>query len=269
MLRLASWIRPAGVSPVPVGAGAPGSRPQSRGETPAAERGVESLFGGSKRAGWNCSLVTETIGEPSRSCHGEGHVRQSLIRIGCGGSLRGTETCTRARSDHGTRETRLASLVSKDRPYKPSVKSGGGQRESEGAVVVEIGAQNNAPGAKGPRFDRACVGRERKGVAARQMRSKHPGGRRPVDPVASEMVLSATCWPVARAQPRCRLWAVAKRPQRRARRAKRSWWGDSPQAARCDRVPVGRVATPGRSSVSRVRENRTHGLKGESGTGLA
>jgi hypothetical protein len=30
------------------------------------ERGVESLFGGSKRAGWDCSPVTETIGEPSR-----------------------------------------------------------------------------------------------------------------------------------------------------------------------------------------------------------
>ncbi len=36
------------------------------------------------------------------------------------------------------------------------VKSGGAQRESEGAVVVVIGVQQNAPGAKGPRFDRAC-----------------------------------------------------------------------------------------------------------------
>ena len=36
------------------------------------ERGVGSLFGGSKRAGWNCSLVRHTIGEPSRSFHGEG-----------------------------------------------------------------------------------------------------------------------------------------------------------------------------------------------------
>jgi hypothetical protein len=45
------------------------------GEILAAERGVESLFGGSKRAGWDCSLVKVTIGEPSRSCHGEGHVR--------------------------------------------------------------------------------------------------------------------------------------------------------------------------------------------------
>ena len=106
-----------------------------------AERGVKSLFGGSKRVGWDCSLVRGTIGEPSRSCHGEGHVRQSWFRIGRGGSLRGTETCTRARSDHGTRETRLPGLVSEDRPYKPMVKAGGGQRESDGVVVVMIGVQ--------------------------------------------------------------------------------------------------------------------------------
>src|SRR5215211_2425780 len=155
MLRLASWIRPAGASPVPVGAGAPGSRPRLVIERWWAERGVESLFGGSKRVGWDCSLVRVTIGEPSRSCHGEGHVRQSRSGIGCGGSLRGTETCTRARSDHGTRETRLSSLVSKDRSYKPTAKACGGQRESEGVVVVRIGAQHNAPGAKGPCFDHA------------------------------------------------------------------------------------------------------------------
>ena len=126
-----------------------------------AERGVESLFGGSKRVGWDCSLVTETIGEPSRSCHGEGHVRQSWFRIGCGGSLRGMETCTRAKSDHGTREARLRSLVSKDHGYKPMAKAGGVQRESEGVVVVGIGVQNNAPGAKDPCFDRACDGGKR------------------------------------------------------------------------------------------------------------
>jgi hypothetical protein len=126
-----------------------------------AERGVESLFGGSKRAGWDCSLVKVTIGEPSRSCHGEGHVRQSWFRIGCGGSLRGTETCTRARSDRGTRETRLRSFVSEDRSYKPSAKSSGAQRESEGVVVVMIGVQNNAPGAKGPCFDRGRCGGKR------------------------------------------------------------------------------------------------------------
>jgi hypothetical protein len=56
----------------------------------------------------------------------------------------------------GTWETRLCSLVSKDRSYKPMVKSGGAQRGSEGSVVVRIGVQQNAPGARGSRFDRAC-----------------------------------------------------------------------------------------------------------------
>jgi hypothetical protein len=34
----------------------------------------------------------------------------------------------------GTGETRLPSLVSKDRSYKPMVKESGGERESDGVV---------------------------------------------------------------------------------------------------------------------------------------
>jgi len=154
MLRLASWIRPAGESPVRVSAGAPGSRPRSEGEIPRAERGVESLFGGSKRAGWDCSLVKFTIGEPSRSCHGEGHVRQSWFRIGCGGSLRGTETCTRARSGSEQGRPVCLAVSGKDRSDKPMVKSEGGQRESEGDVVALIGEKLKAPGVKDPCFGR-------------------------------------------------------------------------------------------------------------------
>jgi hypothetical protein len=267
VLRLASWIRPAGVSPARVGVGAPGSRPQSRGEIPAAERGVESLFGGSKRAGCDCSLVRSTMGEPSRSRHGEGHARRvefrSRRRVPPGyGELHARTVW------FGTRETRLSSLVSKDRSYKPTVKSSGGQRESEGAIVVGIGVQKNAPGAKGPRFDRACVGSERQDMVARLLRPNHPGGCRPVVSARGEMA-KATSSSAVPAWPWCRLWVAAKRPQETARRAKQSWWGDSPQAARLGRAPIGRVAAPGRSSASRVRENRTHGLKGESGNGLA
>jgi hypothetical protein len=157
MVRLGSCVRPAGGSPVRVSAGAPGSRPRFVVERRRAERGVESLFGGSKRVGCDCSLVRLTIGEPSRSFHGEGHVRQSWFRIGCGGSLRGKGSCTRARSGRGTREARLFSLVSKDRSYKSMAKSSGGERESEGVVVASIGVKLKAPGAKGPCFDRACV----------------------------------------------------------------------------------------------------------------
>ena len=157
MLRLESCVRLAGVSPVRVSAGAPGSRPRFQGEIPGAERGVESLFGGSKRVGWDCSLVKVTIGEPSRSCHGEGHVRQSWFRIGCGGSLRGIETCTRARSVVEQGRPVCLAWSGKDHSYKPTVKSSGGQRESDGVVVVLIDAKVKASGAKDPGFDHGCV----------------------------------------------------------------------------------------------------------------
>jgi hypothetical protein len=161
VLRHESWQRPTGASPVRVSAAAPGSRPQSRGETPAAERGVESLFGGSKRAGCDCSLVKSTMGEPSRSRRGEGHTRRPC----CGAGRRvlpGYGELHARKVDVGTWEARLSSPTSgEDRPYKPKAKGDGGQRESEGVVVAQIGVQNNAPGAKGPRFDRAGRGGKR------------------------------------------------------------------------------------------------------------
>jgi hypothetical protein len=88
---------------VRMGTGAPGSRPRLVAERWRAERGdIRSLFGGSKRAG--CS-VKRTLqprqthnGEPSRSCHGEGHAWQALFRGQPAGSSRGTEDGTRAQS---------------------------------------------------------------------------------------------------------------------------------------------------------------------------
>jgi hypothetical protein len=161
MLRLASWIRPAGGSPVRVSAGAPGSRPRSEGEIPRVERGVESLFGGSKRAGWDCSLVRLTIGEPSRSFHGEGHVRWSWFRIGLAGP-RGVRRLARA---HGliTEQGRSVcpALSAKTARISRSVKSSGGQRRSEGVVVVRIGEKLKAPGAKDPCFGHVCGGGKR------------------------------------------------------------------------------------------------------------
>ena len=78
MLRPGNWTKPAGESPARVIAGEPGSRPRFVVERRRAERGVKSLFGGSKRVGRrstsseSCSLVRFTTGELSRSFHGEG-----------------------------------------------------------------------------------------------------------------------------------------------------------------------------------------------------
>ena len=158
MLRPASWTKPAGVSPVRVGAGAPGSRPRSVVERSRAERGVKSLFGGSKRAGRSairresCSLVTVTTGEPSRSCHGEGPCPTCwpVPEMPLVGSLRGTGSGTYARFRLEQERPVWCGLVSKDRRYKPVVKSGGAQRESDGVVVPLIAGMNPAGGKEPP-----------------------------------------------------------------------------------------------------------------------
>src|SRR6266568_804936 len=62
MLRLGSWSRPAGGSPVRVRIGAPGSRSRFVVERWRAERGVESLFGGSKHAGRSVKRTLATGG---------------------------------------------------------------------------------------------------------------------------------------------------------------------------------------------------------------
>jgi RNA-directed DNA polymerase len=54
------------------------------------------------------------------------------------------------------------------------VKSSGGQRESEGAVVPVIGVRHNAPGGKGPHFDHARGKGKREGMAG-TARSDHLG----------------------------------------------------------------------------------------------
>jgi len=113
--------------------------------------------------------------EPSRSCHGEGHVRRVQF---------GTVTCRvppgygerhAFRVWFGTGETRLRSLVSKDRSYKPMVKSSGAQRESGGIVVL------GRPG-KGPDFGHAGRGGTRQGMAG-TTRPTSPHGHPPVDKV--------------------------------------------------------------------------------------
>ena len=109
MLRPGNWTKPAGASPVRVIAGEPGSRPRFVVERRRAERGVESLFGGSKRAGRSatrresCSLVKCTMGEPSRSFHGEGPCPTSwpVPETPLVGSPRGTWIGTHARFGSG------------------------------------------------------------------------------------------------------------------------------------------------------------------------
>ena len=109
-------------------------------------------------------------------------------------SLRGTGSGTYARSWFGTGEARLRSLVSKDRSYKPMVKSSGAQRESDGVVVPGRGSQPRAPG-KGPDFGHAGDGGKREGMAG-TARSNYPEGQHMA--------------PAKVRQLQNRLWAAAK-----------------------------------------------------------
>ena len=134
-----------------------------------------------------------TTGEPSRSCHGEGHVRRIGVpdvrrRVPPGYGERHVRTVW-----FGTGEARLRSLVSKDHSYKPMVKSGGAQRESDG-VVVPLIAVSNAVGGKGPDFGHAGDG-----VSARAW----PGPPGPTTPRAAGPAVNVR-------QLQNRLWAAAK-----------------------------------------------------------
>jgi RNA-directed DNA polymerase len=102
----------------------------------------------------------------------------------------------------GTGEARLASLVSKDCRYKPVVKSGRGQRESDGVVVPGRVQSARAPG-KGPGFGHAGDAGKREGMA---------GTAQPNYPQSQKHVLT----PVKVRQLQNRLWATAKQsPGRR------------------------------------------------------
>jgi len=100
----------------------------------------------------------------------------------------------------GTGETRLSSLVSKDRSYKPMVKSSGGKRESDGVVVPMIAGMNPA-GGKDPDFGHAGRGGKHEGMAGTSQ-SIYPQGQH-LPPVKVRRLQN-------------RLWAAAKQsPGRR------------------------------------------------------
>jgi RNA-directed DNA polymerase len=93
------------------------------------------------------------------------------------------------------------------------VKSFGVQRESEGVVVPVIGVQHNAPGGKGPCFDRAGEEGKRWGMTG-VSRSNHPDGLSPVVPVDSTVLLGAASVAKVRELQR-KLWTAAKQSAER------------------------------------------------------
>ena len=130
---------PAGESPVPVGAGAPGSRPRARRETPVSQAGRREPLRREQPRGPQHEVkpaASKHLQPGGRAAHVTAKatpVAHDPERAAGPGGVRGV-----ARAEGEVRNTRGPSSRPWSRravPYKPKVKSGGAERESEGVVV--------------------------------------------------------------------------------------------------------------------------------------
>jgi retron-type reverse transcriptase len=204
---------PAGASPVPVSVGAPGSRPQARGEIPVSragrreplrreqERGPQHEVNPAASKEKQCeSRADHVAAKAMLGAPGSGQIRASSL-AGVGGA---------ARVQGEERNTRDPSALPSSRPsasYKPKAKSSAAQRESEGIVVPKIVAKKNATGGTDPCGGHVGVGGKREGMAG-ETGPNHPGGHKPDDKVRQ---LQRRLWAAAKEQPGRRFHALYDR----------------------------------------------------------
>jgi len=201
---------PAGGSPASVSTGAPSSRPQASGGDPVVRAGRQKPARrlrprSGERVHGPQHEVKPAASTDSQSGSRAAHVTVKATSVagvpepaggpgGVGGAARGQGGVRNTRGPSARPSSRRA------RPYKPKAKSGRAQRESEGIVVPEIAATNNAAGGKGPWGGGVAGAGKREGMAG-MTGPNDPGGRRPRAKVR---------------QLQRRLWAAAKRsPGRR------------------------------------------------------
>jgi len=119
----------------------------------------------------------------SRAEHFAAKATPSPRESGWGEGLGGVEGAARAEGEvRNTRGPSAQPTSGKDRPYKPSAKAGGAQRESEGAVVPTRAVKNNAAGGKDPWGGVASTGGKGKGM------DRVSGPNHPVRPKPDENV---------------------------------------------------------------------------------
>jgi len=123
----------------------------------------------------------------SRAEHVTAKAMQSAGKSGYAPSPGGVWGAARAEGAvRNTRDPSAQPTSGKDRPYKPSAKAGGAQRESEGAVVpkreIEKAVKNNAVRGKGPWGGTASAGGKGEGMT-REGASNNPGRHEPDEKV--------------------------------------------------------------------------------------
>jgi hypothetical protein len=161
---------PAGASPVRVSAGAPGSRPQARGEIPAARAGCRKPLRREQERGPQHEVKPAASSEEqrgSRAARFTAKATSDALRSGSARASGPPGVWGAARVQGEVRNTRGPSAPPSSRqggPYKPSAKAGAAQRESEGIMVPSIAATKNAAGGKGPCGGRVGGGGKREGM---------------------------------------------------------------------------------------------------------
>ena len=184
--RFACGNSPAGESPVPVGAGAPGSRPQVSREDPCARAGRQEPLRREQERGPQHE-VKPAASSDSQSGSRAAHFTAKATSVasdpehaagpgGVGGAARVQGEVLNSGDPSAQPLSRRA------RSYKPRAKSGRVQRESEGDVVLSIAATNNAVGGKVPCGGEVGGRGKREGMIP-ETGSNHPHGREPVDKV--------------------------------------------------------------------------------------
>jgi len=210
------YTEPAGESPVQTGTGTSGSRPPGRREISAAEAGRQKPLRREQERGPQHQVKptassNSSMREPSRVCHGEGHVRGAEFRGSTAASPAGVKGAARAQGSVWNRRDPFARPVSgQSGAYKPMAKSRRVQRESEGAVVPTMVVTNNATGGKRPWGEGAVDGGKREGMAGKTG-PNFPGRRKPIDKVQQ---LQRRLWAVAKRQPERRFHALYDRVYR-------------------------------------------------------
>ena len=242
----------AGASPVPVGAEAPGSRPQAVGEIRSVQAGRRKPLRREQPRGpqHEVKLAASTDKQSgSRAAHvtakatSAAHVSERAVGPG------GVRSAARVeREARNTRDPSASPPSGQGASYKPAAKSAAAQRESEGPMVPSRAATKNAVGGKGPCFGHARSEGKREGMAAKSG---------PNDPDARMCAVQVR-------EPQRELWAGAKQRSPSRRGTTHRTRGDARVRVH-DRDAGDVVHAPSRRpSVSRVREIRTHGLKGGS-----
>ena len=145
---------PTGASPVPVGVGAPGSRPQAGGEIPLSRAGCREPLRREQEFGSQLEVNPAASSDKqwgSRAAHVTAKTTSSALvpkRVeGSSGVGGATRSQGRVRNRRGPSSPPLSRRAVS---YKPKAKSSGAERESEGIVVVVMPVEQNAGGAKGP-----------------------------------------------------------------------------------------------------------------------